>query len=226
MLVGESQYSLAAVGFWRLGDGRRDISADGSTTSQSRTAAGIAVFAFIIAVTRLDDRRGRPEPLFIVCVPGEDRTQPAVQQQVYFWPLLLASQFDQTEAGAVPADATKESHPKERGQFKVCALAVQYGMGADSLAAGLDEPTATGRWLLEVYRQTYPRFWRWSQAAVDHAMLYGWLQTVFGWRIHVGPNVNPRMLANFPMQANGAENVASGLLHGHRTRDMRLCPST
>ena len=109
------------------------------------------------------------------------------------------------QAGAVPSDATKESHAKEREQFKVSALAVQYGMGADSLAKTLDEPTATGRRLLEVHRQTYPRFWRWSQAVVDHAMLYGWLQTVFGWRIHVGPDVNPRMLANFPMQSNGAE---------------------
>jgi len=51
----------------------------------------------------------------------------------------------------------------------------------------------------------YPRFWRWSEAAVNHAMLRGWLQTVFGWRVQVGPRANPRSLANFPMQANGAE---------------------
>lgn len=38
------------------------------------------------------------------------------------------------QAGAVPWDATKTSHPKEREQFKACVLAVQYGMGADSLA--------------------------------------------------------------------------------------------
>jgi hypothetical protein len=36
-------------------------------------------------------------------------------------------------------------------------------------------------------------------------MLRGELHTVFGWKVHVGPNVNPRSLANFPMQANGAE---------------------
>jgi DNA polymerase I-like protein with 3'-5' exonuclease and polymerase domains len=36
-------------------------------------------------------------------------------------------------------------------------------------------------------------------------MLYGWIQTVFGWRIHVGEISNTRSLANFPMQANGAE---------------------
>jgi hypothetical protein len=36
-------------------------------------------------------------------------------------------------------------------------------------------------------------------------MLGGTLQTVYGWRLAVGPNVNPRSLRNFPMQANGAD---------------------
>jgi hypothetical protein len=36
-------------------------------------------------------------------------------------------------------------------------------------------------------------------------MLYGSLFTVFGWQVHVGPEVNPRSLAFFPVQANGAE---------------------
>ena len=31
------------------------------------------------------------------------------------------------------------------------------------------------------------------------------MHTVFGWRVHVGPDANPRSLRNFPMQANGAE---------------------
>ena len=33
------------------------------------------------------------------------------------------------QAKAVPNDATKESHPEERDQYKGCTLAVQYGMG-------------------------------------------------------------------------------------------------
>lgn len=109
------------------------------------------------------------------------------------------------QAGAVPADATKVSHKREREQFKVCALAVQYGMGEKSLAQSLGQCEAYARDLLRLHRQTYPQFWRWSESAVNHAMLRGWLQTVFGWRVHVGPDANPRSLANFPMQANGAE---------------------
>jgi len=36
-------------------------------------------------------------------------------------------------------------------------------------------------------------------------MLYGYLETVFGWHIRIGEESNPRSLRNFPMQANGAE---------------------
>src|SRR5262249_34596256 len=61
------------------------------------------------------------------------------------------------------------------------------------------------RELLALHRQTYPRYWEWSQANVDRAMLMGELQTVFGWQVHAGPEANPRSLTNFPMQANGAE---------------------
>jgi hypothetical protein len=109
------------------------------------------------------------------------------------------------QAGAVPMDATKATHRGERDQFKICALAVQYGMAARSLAQSLGVPEARGRELLLLHQQTYPMFWKWSQAAVDRAILCGQVRTVFGWTIRVGPDANPRSLANFPVQANGAE---------------------
>jgi DNA polymerase I-like protein with 3'-5' exonuclease and polymerase domains len=109
------------------------------------------------------------------------------------------------QAGAVPADATKDTHKVERDLFKTCALGVQYGMEAPSLALRIAQPEIVARDLLRVHRETYRTFWRWSDAAVDHAMLRGSLHTVFGWHIHTGENVNPRSLRNFPMQANGAE---------------------
>ena len=109
------------------------------------------------------------------------------------------------QTGAVPAGATKKTHKQHRDQFKACVLAVQYGMGAKSLAERIGQPVVKARELLRLHRETYPTFWRWSNAAVDHAMLHSSLHTVFGWRVHVGTDANPRSLANFPMQANGAE---------------------
>jgi DNA polymerase I-like protein with 3'-5' exonuclease and polymerase domains len=108
-------------------------------------------------------------------------------------------------AGAVPGGATKASHPAERAAFKVCMLAVQYGMSEHGLATKLNRGTASARNLLRQHRETFPVFWRWSQSQVDAAMLTGRTSTVFGWQLNTVGGDNPRSLANFPMQANGAE---------------------
>ena len=109
------------------------------------------------------------------------------------------------QAGAVPQNATKSTHKAEREQFKQCVLAVQYGMGEESLAAKINQPVARARQLLSLHKQTYKPFWRWSDSAVDEALLNGRLWSVFDWQILVDQNINARSLRNFPMQANGAE---------------------
>jgi hypothetical protein len=109
------------------------------------------------------------------------------------------------QAGAAPADATKQTHPAIRELFKTCALAVQYGMTERGLALRLDQPPVVARDLLRAHQQTYSRFWRWSDQVVDQAMLTGEIRSVFGWSLRLGVGANPRALRNFPMQANGAE---------------------
>jgi hypothetical protein len=73
------------------------------------------------------------------------------------------------------------------------------------LALRIGKPPIVARNLLHAHRETYRTFWCWSDAAVDQAMLNLSLHTVFGWRVHIGEQSNPRSLRNFPMQANGAE---------------------
>jgi len=116
------------------------------------------------------------------------------------------------QAGLVPPEGTKVTHPAERNLCKQCVLAVQYGMGPDSLAMKIGGPPVEAKRLLGLHRATYPLYWTWSQSAVDRAMLTGELPTVFGWVTRVGQTSdpsrvgsNPRSLANFPCQANGAE---------------------
>jgi DNA polymerase-1 len=109
------------------------------------------------------------------------------------------------QAGAAPPDATKSTHKAIRDQFKSTVLAVQYGMGAQALAQRLGQPSIRARDLLRLHRETYRVFWAWSDRAVAYAMLTSSLHTAFGWRVQVPPEANTRSLANFPMQANGAE---------------------
>ena len=91
------------------------------------------------------------------------------------------------QAGAVPSDATKYTHGPQRELFKQCALAVAYGMEAEGLARRIGQPPIVGRDLMRSHHETYRQFWRWSDAAVDHAVLTGSIATTFGWPLHVGP---------------------------------------
>jgi DNA polymerase-1 len=109
------------------------------------------------------------------------------------------------QAGAVPLHGTRDSHGAVRELFKTCALGVQYGMGADTLGARIGRDRAAGAYLLRLHRQTYPKFWKWSDAAVDFALLQNEITAAFGWRLQIGSDVNALSVRNFPMQANGAE---------------------
>jgi DNA polymerase I len=109
------------------------------------------------------------------------------------------------QAGAAPEWATKQTHGPTRELFKQCVLAVQYGMGEDSLAHRIGQTFFHARELLRLHHETYRVFWRWSDASVAYAMLTGSIHTAFGWRVRVPPDPNIRSLRNFLMQANGAE---------------------
>ena len=97
-----------------------------------------------------------------------------------------------------------------------------YSMGEHTLADRIGQPTCVARRLLEMNRRTYSKFWKWSQACVDHAMLRGHLFTTFGWTIQVGKLVTPRTLMNFPMQANGAEMLRLACIFATE-RGVRVC---
>ncbi len=109
------------------------------------------------------------------------------------------------QAGAVPPGANKKTHKAERDQFKQCVLAVNYGMGAESLAIRINQPVMRARQLLDLHRHTYREFWKFSDKALNEAVLGGRLWSSFGWQVHTKANPNPRSICNFPMQANGAE---------------------
>ena len=66
-------------------------------------------------------------------------------------------------AGAVPETATKESHPQERGKFKLVALAVQYGMTSHGLKNRSGMPYAEARQLVQLHQRTFPDYWAWSE---------------------------------------------------------------
>jgi DNA polymerase-1 len=109
------------------------------------------------------------------------------------------------QAGLAPPEATKASHGEVRERCKAVVLGTLYGMGPETLARRVGRPPCEARELLALHRVTYPRFWRWSEAAVASFELTRRIETVLGWPLHAAPEWNPRSVMNFPMQANGAE---------------------
>jgi hypothetical protein len=109
------------------------------------------------------------------------------------------------QAGAVPEDATKKSHPEIRERFKVASLGVLFGLSEYGLARKLDMPKCYAKEILDKHRSIFRQFWKWSDAVEEQGMLMNLLHTVFGWTLHVADKANPRSLRNFPMQSGGAE---------------------
>jgi DNA polymerase I len=82
-----------------------------------------------------------------------------------------------------------------------------FGAGPASWQPRTGKPEIVARQFLQHYREAYPVFWEWSENVQNHAVLYGWQQTVFGWTKSLPweEDCNPRSLKNFPAQSNGAE---------------------
>jgi hypothetical protein len=109
------------------------------------------------------------------------------------------------DAGLVPATATKRSHKAVRDRCKSLVLGLGYGMGAWGLACRIGLPLPHAEQLIALHKATYPRFWAWADAAVDCGMLFGRLDSVFGWPLRVTADARPNTLRNYPAQANGSE---------------------
>jgi hypothetical protein len=120
--------------------------------------------------------------------------------------LTTAKQF-----AMCPADATKK-HPA-RETAKTLCLGLNYGMTVVGLADRLNIGYAEAAYLLHKHRAAYPRFWEYTDAIVDAAMLNGRLTSTFGRRFTISENIdpkgktatNPRSLRNFMFQAGGGD---------------------
>lgn len=112
-------------------------------------------------------------------------------------------------ARAVPADATKTSHPFERTRFKSTVLGVGYLMGDVSLAdkltvdTGVPHSSDEAAKLIALYFDAYPRYAAWIDATVHDYKKKGYLTLLDGWVMY-GDNPNRRSISNCPVQGAGA----------------------
>jgi DNA polymerase I len=130
------------------------------------------------------------------------------------------------QAGAAPPNATKKTHAEIRDQFKVAALAVQFGMSAVTLGSRLGKSSAHGRELLNLHKRIYAGYWRYVDC-VANKIRFGFHHTLaMGWQVHNLPGLSaiqkPGTLTNFPIQGNGAEMMRLAVILA-TDRGVRIC---
>lgn len=108
------------------------------------------------------------------------------------------------QAGAVPANATKESHSEIRDQFKTCMLGINYGMREESFARRASIPLPKAREIFRMHHVIFRVYWEWINAFMDQGQLLGKVATRYGWNYDT-KNAKAGTLQNFPMQAHGAD---------------------
>ena len=125
-----------------------------------------------------------------------------LSQEAYLW---FARQ-----GKLVPPDATKKTHPRERALYKTSAMAIQYGIGPESLGRYVSQPSLFAGHLINLHHQLFSQYWRWSDQMVNHVVLTGRQSTVFDWVHRLPPDPSPTTLRNHPIQSNAAEMLRLG----------------
>ena len=124
-------------------------------------------------------------------------------------------------AGAVPSGVEKKSYVDVRNKYKNMLLAVQYGMGTETLAARLGVSSIEAHQMLNQHKELFAQYWRWSDDWLQAALQTGIMRTAFGWTCRTGIlEFNERSIRNWPIQATGADilRIACILMVRHGIR--------
>jgi DNA polymerase I len=144
-------------------------------------------------------------------------------------------------AGAVPPDATKESHPSIRDNFKAVQLGIGYGKGVKSLAMDIwennrnpitgeenmsrEEALAKAQEIYSWHKRYFSVYWGWIKQNALDAKINGYVASVDNWILYCDRDTKPTQIQNFPMQANGASMLRRAVYHVWQTGVLELvCP--
>jgi hypothetical protein len=109
---------------------------------------------------------------------------------------------------AVPQGTMRDKSNKEleiiRAQHKTAKLAIQYGVGAETLSKYLGVPLWKAQKIINRHKQGYAVYWQWVEDRAKLAEERGYVETDFGWRQST-ENMSANSVLNFPQQAGCAE---------------------
>jgi DNA polymerase I-like protein with 3'-5' exonuclease and polymerase domains len=120
--------------------------------------------------------------------------------------------------GAAPSNATKQTHGALRDRYKTGLLAIQYGIGAETLASRLGISVFAAHEMIVQHRELFAVYWWWVEDWLAHALDTGVMWTPLGWECRTGiTEFNSRSIMNFPVQGAGADILRLSVIWATRT---------
>jgi hypothetical protein len=106
--------------------------------------------------------------------------------------------------GLIKPGMTKGEVAAVRKLIKAAVLGIQYQMGASKLAKYIKCPRWQAAKFLQLHKDVFWKFWKWSDDFVNSAQLYGDAISGANWDL-LGHNEKEPTLRNFPIQTAGGE---------------------
>jgi DNA polymerase family A len=108
--------------------------------------------------------------------------------------------------GQAPQSANKRTHGLLRDRYKTGLLAIQYGVGPETLASRLGISTFAAHEMLLQHRELFAVYWRWAEDWLAHTLDSGVMWTPLSWYCRTGiTEFNSRSIINLPVQGTGAD---------------------
>ena len=115
---------------------------------------------------------------------------------------------------AAPPGSKKKTHNKTREIYKQTFLATAYRQTPIGLNAKLENTMSEAYFIHGQLENLYNEYFKWNDGVIHEGTLRGYLKTIYGWQYHLTANdiVNPRTLANWPLQSHGSEILRRALI--------------
>ena len=116
--------------------------------------------------------------------------------------------------GAAPKNAKKSTHKKIRNIYKQSFLALAYMQTPIGLQRKLKCSSSEAYYKHEQVSNLYHNYFKWIKGVIAESALRGHFKTIYGWKYYLTSNevVNPRRLANWPLQSHGSEILRTAII--------------
>jgi DNA polymerase-1 len=104
-------------------------------------------------------------------------------------------------------------------------LAIQYGVGSETLAGRLGISSFEANEMIVQHRELFAIYWRWAEDWLARALDAGVMWTPFDWQCRTGiTEFNQRSVINFPVQATASDALRIAIAMAERHGLKLLAP--